>query len=75
MSDHPSLLQDESGEWTAADAEHWIGVYRQLVEFCQEALAGAELGEAVAMRRRLRQFEARLAFWSQAEPPPGITKP
>ena len=65
MAEGWELLDGESREWTAADAEHWIGVYTELVTFCHEALATAETRDVVLMRRRLRHFEARLAFWKR----------
>ncbi|HEY8643007.1 MAG TPA: hypothetical protein VIO84_09590 [Candidatus Dormibacteraeota bacterium] len=68
------LLDGESPEWTAVDARHWIGVYTELVAFCRDALDATEAGDGLEMRRRLRQFEARLAFWERGLESLGITK-
>jgi len=64
MAEGAELMDGESPEWTAADAKHWIGVYTELVAFCRSALDATEAGDGLVMRRRLRQFEARLAFWT-----------
>ena len=74
MAEGSELLDGESPDWTRADARHWIGVYTELVAFCREALAVAGTGERVLMGRRLRRFEARLAFWKRGLESLKITK-
>jgi hypothetical protein len=68
------LLDGESREWAAGDAEHWIGVYTELVAFCHAALAATDAGDGLLIRRRLHQFEARLAFWRRGRESLEITK-
>ncbi len=60
------LLEGEEAVWEPADAAHWAGVYRALVKFCRDVLAEDDVIETLdtaMLRRRLRHFEARLAFW------------
>ncbi|MEP7104667.1 MAG: hypothetical protein ABI838_02335 [Chloroflexota bacterium] len=58
-----ALLDGETREWTAADAEHWTGVYRELIRFAQQVIADSGAAEGEAMTRRLAHLERRLAFW------------
>ena len=69
--DEVALLDGESAEWSARDAEHWVGVYTELISFCRQALQSDALGDSARIRRRLVHLESRLAFWSRA----GLTKP
>jgi hypothetical protein len=58
-----ALLDGEGGEWSAADAKHWAEVYRELIRFCRQALGEDRSPDGDGLRRRLEQFEKRLAFW------------
>ena len=64
MHEEVLLLDGESAEWSARDADHWVGVYTELVNFCRQALQSGEAGDAVRLQRRLVQLEKRLAFWA-----------
>ena len=66
-----ALLEGETAEWSARDAEHWTGVYAELISFCRQALEGSLDGDSERIRRRLRDMEQRLAFWSRRD----LTKP
>ena len=66
-----ALQQGESEEWREQDAHHWADVYRELIYFCRQALLRADGRESLPLRRRLEQFERRLAFWTRGQ----ITKP
>ena len=71
MDEQALLLDGESPEWSAGDAEHWIGVYRELISFCRQALQNGDTEGGQRLGRRLAHLEARLAFWSR----PGLTQP
>ncbi|HEX6349252.1 MAG TPA: hypothetical protein VF160_07665 [Candidatus Dormibacteraeota bacterium] len=71
MEPWEALQVGEPEEWRAQDAEHWADVYRELIDFGRQALLQADGCESLPLRRRLEQFERRLAFWRRAE----ITKP
>jgi len=68
--EHPLLQEGESAEYSAGDAQHWIGVYTEMINFCRQALAGGVAGDALRIQRRLVHLQKRLAFWAR----PGITK-
>lgn len=71
MEPGEALQQREREEWRAQDAQHWADVYRELIDFCRQALLQADGPERLPLRRRLEQFERRLAFWTRGQ----ITKP
>jgi hypothetical protein len=49
------------------DARHWVGVYLELVEFCELMLARPELAlEDGHLRRRLGHYRAGLEAWQAA---------
>jgi hypothetical protein len=59
------LLEGEA-ESGGLDAAHWVAVYEQLISFCRSVLAEDDVAESVdrgALRRRLRHFEGRGAWW------------
>ena len=58
-----ALLDGETREWTAADAEHWAGVYRELIRFVRGVVTDSGAADGDAMVRRLAHLERRLAFW------------
>jgi hypothetical protein len=62
-----ALLGGEAREWSAADAQHWAGVYRELIRFCRQVLGAPGSSAGDGMRLRLEHLEARLAFW-EAQP-------
>ncbi len=62
-----ALMDGETAEWSARDAEHWIGVYAELISFCRQALEASKDGDSERIRRRLVDLEQRLAFWSRRE--------
>lgn len=66
-----ALQQGEPEEWRAEEAQHWANVYRELTDFCLQALQQVDGSESLTIRRRLDQFERRLAFWTRGQ----ITKP
>ncbi len=64
------LLEGEA-ESGGLDAAHWVGVYEQLVSFCDSVLAEDDVAESVdqaALRRRLRHFEHRRSYWRRQLP-------
>jgi hypothetical protein len=64
------MLDLEGGRtWTARDAPHWVDVYQQLVAFCRGVLAEPDADHnRLALYRRLRHFEQRLAYWETQLP-------
>lgn len=58
-----ALLDGETTDWSAADAEHWASVYRELIRFCKKLVAESGTGDGHAIRVRLVHLEQRLAFW------------
>ena len=59
-------LFDGEAESGGLDAAHWVAVYDQLIGFCRSVLAEDDVAESVdrgALRRRLRHFERRDAYW------------
>ena len=60
-------LGGETREWSAADAQHWAAVYRELIRFCRQVLGEPGSSAGDRMRLRLEHLEARLAFW-EAQP-------
>ena len=64
------LLDGEEAEWSAREADHWIGVYTQLIDFCRQAMQGAEAANVIRIRRRMARLQKRLAFWGG----PDLTK-
>jgi hypothetical protein len=62
-----ALLDGETREWSAADAEHWARVYRELIRFCRQLASEPGMPDGDGIRPRLAHLEARLAFW-ESEP-------
>ena len=58
-----ALLDGETREWKEADAEHWAGVYRELIRFVEGVVAESGAVDGEAMVRRLAHLQRRLAFW------------
>ena len=50
------LLDGEEAEWSAREADHWIGVYTQLIDFCRQAMQGAEAANALLTRTYRKGF-------------------
>jgi hypothetical protein len=54
------------------DAQHWISVYRKLLEFCELMLSRPELSlEAGHLQRRIRHYRRRLGHWQEELDEPG----
>jgi hypothetical protein len=57
---------------TAPDAEHWVRVYRELIEFCELMLTRPEFNlEAGHIHRRLGHYRSRLSYWQGEQDPAG----
>ncbi len=48
-----ALLEGETREWTAADAGHWVRVYRELIRFARRVVDESGPGDGEAMSQRL----------------------
>jgi hypothetical protein len=56
------------GERSSApeDAQHWLSVYRELIEFCELMLSRPELSlEAGHLQRRIGHYRRRLVHWEE----------
>jgi hypothetical protein len=59
-------LLDGEAESGGLDAAHWVAVYEQLISFSRSVLAEDDVAESLdrgVLRRRLRHFEHRGAYW------------
>jgi hypothetical protein len=57
---------------TAPDAQHWVLVHRELIEFCELMLTRPKLHlEAGHIHRRLDHYRSRLSYWLGEGDPAG----
>jgi hypothetical protein len=60
------LLPGEELAVPEADAQHWVKVYRELIEFCELMLSRPEQSlEAAQLHRRLTHYGRRLRHWDE----------
>jgi hypothetical protein len=58
------LLPGEALSSPSLDAQHWVRVYAELVDFCELMLARSELSlEDAHLHRRLNHYRFRLQHW------------